>query len=245
MGDFEVTNFKFFKEKKGQIVKCCYFHFCQILNRNKVNGCSDELIQDLMILPLVPESKVEKIYTFISEKYTNPNNKNLDSDQKMLALFQKKFLKRYKILNWNISNEEYKTNNICESYHRSLNSYFNNKKLPLEKFIPKLISYIKYRRLRIIKGVDKEFCINKKGEQKRKEINEVINKKEQYSKGRLVRQLRIICEKYKRKNISKRRNRNKIKRLRIPIKMNSVNSVRNKMLKKKQGTKPKKSQMKK
>ena len=174
MGDFEVTNFKFYNKRNKKTKKCCYFHYCQIIERSRVKECSEELIKELMLLPLVPEDRVNEVVKYITEKYIGENNENSKANKTMINVFNKKFIKRYPIQYWNVSKEEYKTNNICESYHRTMNKYFKHKKLNTEEFIPKLIEYIKYRRERTKKGLDKEFEVNRKSEAKRKELKELM-----------------------------------------------------------------------
>ena len=168
MGDFEVADFKFLKVNKTK--KCCYFHYCQIIERNKVKECSEELINELMVLPLVPEERVYEMIAYLTLKYTGEGKESSEENEEMINMFIKKFVERYKINNWNVSKEEYKTNNICESYHRTINKFFKHKKLQMEDFVPKLIEYIMHRRERIRKGVNEEFGMNKRSEEKRREI---------------------------------------------------------------------------
>ena len=195
MGDFEVANFNFLENKN---LKFCYFHYCQILKRTRTKLCSSELVNDLMVLPLVPENRLESIYEFIVDKYMRNENSKFIHDRVMINMFEQKFFKRYNYMNWNVSTEEHKTNNLCESYHRTLNSFFKHKKMELEDFIPKLIEYIIYRRERIVKGIDEEFCRNKKSEEKRREIKNIIENEHSYTNEELLEKIKTICYRYKR-----------------------------------------------
>ena len=71
MGDFEIMNMKFFTPN----IKFCYFHFCQIIKRQKIDKCSEGIERDLMLLPLVPLHRVKLIYKYIETKYTRDEYK--------------------------------------------------------------------------------------------------------------------------------------------------------------------------
>ncbi|CAF5224096.1 unnamed protein product, partial [Rotaria magnacalcarata] len=102
------------------------FHYCQSLYKHIISlGLSTAYVdnEDLrlacrstMALALLPEEHVEEAFELLKS----------DSPEEMsdfFEYFQKQWLKRVPKKYWNVSNLEFRTNNICETWH----SKFNNR----------------------------------------------------------------------------------------------------------------------
>ena len=214
MGDYEVMDMGFFKEKKRRI--CCYFHYCQIIRRRRVKKCCEGLRELLMILPLVPIQRVREVYLCIKEKYTSEVYKDYPGNIGMLKYYEENFMenKNRPIESWNVSMSTNRTNNICESFHKSLNSFFKCKHPSIEEFIIGMIEYIEMIREKRKKGIEKEFERKGKKEEKTAEIKRI--NEGNYSEKEMMSEHMKMRKKYRPKNeeIELRR---KLRKIRLPF----------------------------
>ena len=237
MGDYEIMNLNLEYLKK----KYCYFHYCKLIYKRKSKRTSEELVQDLVQLPLLPIEQAENFYPLIKEKYGTPGNGNYSTmNQKLLNYYDKQYINNDKMPmeTWNVSVDENKTNNICETYHRSLNSFLNVGKPDYDIYVYKLFKYNEMRKKMIQKGIDIEF--SKRGirnelkelerERRKNEVIEkyikILKQKENQRKRRFpifTNKIRIIRKENVREFGSKpftQRERELVGNLRIPIIIN-------------------------
>ena len=111
-------------------VKICYFHWNQAMEKNRKkykdifenNVSNNEAFKCLLTLPLIQEDVVESVFNELKS-----NNLCLELKE-LFDYYEKMFIIKFKPPMWNYYNtENNRTNNACENYNKSLNSYFTTK----------------------------------------------------------------------------------------------------------------------
>ena len=167
MGDMEIDHFNFLGNNIKR--KCCQFHFNKAICTNaRELKCSRELVEDLMVLAIAPLQRVYSLFRTIIFKYLDSECKFKDGNLSLLTYFFNNYIIGNECTKetWNVSTEEHRTNNICESFNKTLNKYFKSsepleyyEKPPLEQFYSVTFQFIetrkKFYRLKEKKRVDK------------------------------------------------------------------------------------------
>ncbi len=157
MGDYEIMNFKeqYFTKKKY-----CYFHYCKCITKRKTKKTSEELVKGLKKLPFIHINMVIPVFQFLRLEYGTVGLRQYSRmNKKLLDYFYKQFIinKKLPIEAWNLKGEEIITNNICETYHRSLNSFLRIQKPKIEEFVFKLVNYNNMRKEMVKKEIGYPF----------------------------------------------------------------------------------------
>ena len=111
-------------------IKICYFHWKQAMENQrkkykdilKNSLANQETFKCLLTLPLIPTDMVELIF-----KEIRNNNHDFELNE-LFDYFEKIYINKFKPELWNYFKlENNRTNNACESYNKTLNSYFATK----------------------------------------------------------------------------------------------------------------------
>lgn len=140
--DFEISSIlalnKLFKEKNIQFLTC-YYHFKQsiiskffeyeIIKKNNYWGFT-ELLMNLSILYFIPSEKVPMLFDLIKSNYTSEKEKNFFNnyfEPFWLSPTMIKLWNDFDLINEKADLDKYFTlNNLCENYHKHINSIFPN-----------------------------------------------------------------------------------------------------------------------
>ncbi|CAF1165111.1 unnamed protein product [Rotaria sordida] len=126
MSDFEMSLIKVIKGKlPNAIHHGCFFHFTQSLYKH-INslGLSTAYLENedlrlacrsAMALALLPQDHIEEAFELLK-------NESPEELIDFFKYFHNQWLKRIPKKYWNVSNLEFRTNNICETWHNKFNN---------------------------------------------------------------------------------------------------------------------------
>lgn len=200
MGDYEIMNFKqqYFIKKKY-----CYFHYCKCINRRKTKKTSEKLVNGLKRLPFLKINMVVPAFQFLRLEYGTVGLRQYSiMNKKLLDYFEKQFIKNKKlpVEVWNLKGEEIITNNICETYHRSLNSFLRIQKPKIEEFVLKLVKYNNMRKEMVNKEIGHVFKQRRMKEKREQLKNQGL---ENTTKNPIMRKVVKEYQKHIRENTGK------------------------------------------
>ena len=154
--DFSISEYYGFKNVFNDIIIIpCFFHFCQNIarnlpelknNNNTIKNYAKDLFTNLKLLCFVEREKVKNFYEEILYKFRSKFSI-------FFKYFDKYYFKKkpFNELCWNYNSTEnsdinkdifFYTNNICESFNRSINSKYIGKCKTLQHFKKAIIDLI-------------------------------------------------------------------------------------------------------